>query len=190
LLDAHDIERAPERRAHIVGGKTHSRPARRERVKQIRPARAHHSSQPRGISGATTDRNGVKAAHVEREIECPRNLEPSRVPNEERAHDARVLRPPARLRDRAPYEVHAYGLPAVPREIHDVRSRSAAEVERATRRMRRDKALELRRSYARIPRRLPWQPVPEPEKEPPHVARLGSATPQTEPIALSAPNLS
>src|SRR5688572_23208420 len=54
------------------------------------------------------------------------------------------------------------------REVHDIRPGPAAQVERASRRMRRDEALELRWSETRVPPTAAGQPIPDAEEEPPH----------------------
>ena len=114
----------------------------------------------------------MQTPEVEREIERSTHSEPGDVSGQERTGDAGVLRAPACLGDRAVREIHTHRVPAMAREIHDVRARSAAEVERASRRMRSYEPFQLGRRYPCVPATFARQPVPRAEQEPAHGPRL------------------
>ena len=110
----------------------------------------------------------MEAADVEREIEGARQKTETRhVGDVERAAHACPPCAISGLRDGPSGEVDADGLPAVFRQVDDVRAGPAAKVERAPRRVRRHEAHELRWRDAGVPRRPP-QPVPDSEQQPPH----------------------
>ena len=124
-----------------------------ERIEEVRPAVAEGVLHDVGVARSRDLRDRVQAADVEHELERRAELGWARNIGEDevRALGMLIAGSLTREGDGLRREVDADRLPAVTREIRDVRPRAAAEIERAAGRRLRDELDELRRREAGVP---------------------------------------